>query len=1013
MGSDRARRSFDADQQYRAVVMQQGRVFVEADWNENQEILGETVRAETLDIVGPSGTPDDGYAISFPNPLPANWIPFDFAIKHGTMYVGGLRVFLPTDATYFIQPDWIDPDQPYWVNPDQPSPGSPSNEIIYLLLAEQEVSAVEDSALRDVAFGGPDTAQRLRLLQRIARQSTGAATCDAAFSDVVKAWAANGLTFDTASMQLKSGASLKVSLDAASAPPDPCQPSGQGGYLGAENQLIRVQVAAPGELLWGFDNASFLYQVQVDPDLKTLTLQSRPVDAFHQPRKDQYVEVLRSAARLHNGAYVAEATGEVQKLAEAYHSDTGKVVLNQPLSSSVYLDAKKTPRVFLRVWEEQLDFTSGTPVTLGHTGLQVTLQGGPFPIGDYWLIAARPRTPLEVYPERYLSDFQWPDGPRRWACPLAVIGWNDSVGTFLDNCRLPFDNLVELTKRRGTGCCTVTVRPEDLTAANTLQAILDRYQDKEAVTVCLMPGTYELPASLRLGPGHSHLTLEGCHDGAILTAAPGADDQFADGLIVLTHANNVTLRRLRFRLPLAPLAALRGRLPRVNLSALGGQMGVSLTDLRFSIGIRPLHCAELAVEDCLFRFSFGLPPALSILGIGIFAGSECWGLKVEGNRFVHDEEFLRDGTLRILIGFALTPSSRFIGARADIAEVNQPLMSLVVRPLLQDACFRNNRFAGLSIAALILADTGMVRFEENTVRDCPAGFWLLSLRSLVISSDLQTYVVGRSPAAELQGMLLALILDPLIQIGSVLARVYPLPAEFELRGALRVGPRRTTDTASPKAVPARRLSEAFLERALSVFGGLPHGSESEAAGGPGSAAGPFVAAAGRPTAVRGRLPRPGALSLRLTALEQAAFAQIAGKRGLHLSLHFAHNQIDAFVEGGPSSLPVVVWDTDLGTPSSMLLTANTIRNRTPAWPTAFALMVERCTVTGNQVLNEAPDETQNPKSLILLPRPTPQRTLVAVTGNVFRGHPVLPPRSDLSTNVPAPMNTWDFLNTEL
>ena len=43
------------------------------------------------------------------------------------------------------------------------------HELVYLLAAEQEVSAVEDPALADVALGGPDTMQRRRILQRFVR----------------------------------------------------------------------------------------------------------------------------------------------------------------------------------------------------------------------------------------------------------------------------------------------------------------------------------------------------------------------------------------------------------------------------------------------------------------------------------------------------------------------------------------------------------------------------------------------------------------------------------------------------------------------------------------------------------------------------------------------------------------------------------------------------------------------------------------------------------------------------
>ncbi len=43
---------------------------------------------------------------------------------------------------------------------------------------------------------------------------------------------------------------------------DLCSPSVQSGYLGAENQAIRIEIGSGGNtLLWGYDNASPLYRV--------------------------------------------------------------------------------------------------------------------------------------------------------------------------------------------------------------------------------------------------------------------------------------------------------------------------------------------------------------------------------------------------------------------------------------------------------------------------------------------------------------------------------------------------------------------------------------------------------------------------------------------------------------------------------------------------------------------------------------------------------------------------------
>src|SRR5690349_2878308 len=98
MASDRARVSYDPSRQYRSVVMQQGRVTLDADVNEEATLEQETLRAETLDIVGPAGTPDNGFEITAAKEL------FDIHIGHGTMYVGGWRVAEPTGFRYGDQP---------------------------------------------------------------------------------------------------------------------------------------------------------------------------------------------------------------------------------------------------------------------------------------------------------------------------------------------------------------------------------------------------------------------------------------------------------------------------------------------------------------------------------------------------------------------------------------------------------------------------------------------------------------------------------------------------------------------------------------------------------------------------------------------------------------------------------------------------------------------------------------------------------------------------------------------
>ena len=505
MPSDITRTSDDVRQGYGPPVLQQGRPFLDRDFNALQETLSNSLEADAIDIIGPCGTPDNGFEIMVEpvSPPPGLWVPilkssppastaYDFYIRPGTMYVGGQRAVLPNQLpgqdspllySYFDQPDCR--------HPVPPATEYPTQEAVSLILREQEVSAVEDPDLLDVALGGPDTTQRLRRMRHIQRCPGKTCSAPADF------WSHEGYHFDHKTMRLYPQVALKVSFISSRASHNPCDPVATGGYLGAYNQLLRLQLrsgnskdATSGSLIWGYDNASFIYRVTLNNagDLRTLLLAQAPVDAFHQPRTGQVVEVLRIASVLAQDPNaldatrpftrcVAEAEGLIFTLDKAYQSD-GTVGLSQPLPA----DYASEPFLFLRIWEAQApaNLTSGAEIqlfdSLGQsTGLQVQLSIPPhtgsnpvLPNGAFWLVAVRPGTPQAVYPERFLEAAQPPDGPRLWLCPLAVNDWTGGGGDvsagsplatpgILQDCRNKFCNLVGLTQRERASCCTYRV----------------------------------------------------------------------------------------------------------------------------------------------------------------------------------------------------------------------------------------------------------------------------------------------------------------------------------------------------------------------------------------------------------------------------------------------------------------------------------------------------------------------------------------------------------------------------
>ncbi len=86
MKSDISRQTFDPRKHYNRVIMQQGRVQLDADWNEQQDILLHRIETHTRDMIGQSGVPQEGggFDIRF---LPGER---DLEICPGRLYIDGL-----------------------------------------------------------------------------------------------------------------------------------------------------------------------------------------------------------------------------------------------------------------------------------------------------------------------------------------------------------------------------------------------------------------------------------------------------------------------------------------------------------------------------------------------------------------------------------------------------------------------------------------------------------------------------------------------------------------------------------------------------------------------------------------------------------------------------------------------------------------------------------------------------------------------------------------------------------
>lgn len=595
---DISRFLFQPQKRYSSVRMQQGRVITDADWNESERIDDEEARRTLLDIICSKGTPNQGFRVGgveretvrIPGDPGDDDVSidsvetYDFSLAPGSFYLGGLRFEVGPGAERFLdQSDWLQIDADPVNLPAPPSVADLTDangnvrdrfDLVYLRGWEQCVTAVEDSELREVALGGPDTSTRIRRMRRIEVLADGGPSCAEAFGDLKTRLIApldgdqsnKPHGFDPASCELRSKAKLTVAPDDEGLTEDPCKPKVEAGFLGAENQTIRVELTATDRFIWGYDNASPYYRVQVQSEdgqalrIKFLTL---PRDQQSQPLKGQAVELHPWGSLLPNREKVAELGGHLATVESSYDPESRTLTISDPVPQA-WLDwldhpdheeyqSERDPDgqkkyLYLRLWTggsgdaaaPDFSFDPGEPVKLEGTGLTVTFGANGLP-GDHWIIAARPHTP-DVVVAWELMDQAPPAGTRRFFAPLALIRWSvesdidvgQTVRASVHDCRAKFRPLCEVR-----GCCTVTVG-DGLASHGDFQEIQDAVDSlpAEGGEICLLPGIHEAGATIL---GRRNIKIHGC--GKQTLVVPSRRDRRAPIFRIVDSAC-ITLERM-------------------------------------------------------------------------------------------------------------------------------------------------------------------------------------------------------------------------------------------------------------------------------------------------------------------------------------------------------------------------------------------------------------------------------------------------------------------------------------
>jgi hypothetical protein len=547
---DLSRLITDHRKHYAGVRHQQGRVLTDDDVNEAAIIEAEELRRTRLHAIGPYGAPGDGF---LPSGFTVSGGRLDFTLTPGELYLGGLRLQMLSAERFLEQRDWLNFDPA--TAPAPPAAGSSRTDLVWIEAWQQPVTATEDDELHEVALGGPDTATRWRTMRRVHMlPGVAGTTCPDAWATAVAGCAAMGTL--GADMQMVTTATLSVTFAAAGNPADLCAPPAAGGYLGAENQAIRVQMVDAAHYTWGFDNAAPLYRATVTlkgGQLVLVTLPTPPRDAAHWPLKDQVVEILSWSAALANGETVAELSGHLCKVATSYDPDQQTFDIDVPLPPGFEnwkgrSDAASLPsgHVYVRVWNRGDDLASPARIpiangALGTTGLSISFAGAPLRPQDHWIIAARPAAPDKVLPWRLaLPSGAPPAGVARYRAPLGLIRWTTSAAgavtaELIDDCRPPF---LPLTRLRG--CCQVTVgdNVESHGMFSSINAAIAALPPSGG-TVCVLPGTYREAVAIS---NRNNISLHGCGPRSRIVAPDG--DGAGSSAVTITDSTDIAVESL-------------------------------------------------------------------------------------------------------------------------------------------------------------------------------------------------------------------------------------------------------------------------------------------------------------------------------------------------------------------------------------------------------------------------------------------------------------------------------------
>lgn len=496
MKGDFARVTFDPARHYSQVMQQQGRVTLEADWNEQAGIQLFLLRTMIADLVGPCWAPGTGFAITT-QPHATDW-----QLAPGHFYVDGILCQNQAMCTLGNQPYAPAPADSGgdWTSP-------PTSFALWLDVWERHLSAIEAPGIVDLALNGVDTASRAQTVWQVRLLNLDPASLTAMLDAVTAALkvrlkaavitadqdainqqisditqlrndiaagnlAPNGDPCPSLRKVLGSRATyawpqLSANLGPVASDNDPCVIAADARYRGCENQLYRVEIHQGGvagalnapsgtNFKWSRENGSVIFPIlhadstpQSDGSAQlAVSVATLGHDQRQGLTKNDWVELVNDDYTL------AQRSGPLLQVIDI-NREQMVVTLLVPKNVTPYaLNNQTAKHPLLRRWDQSgdVDAQGCVPLVEGQAieledGVQITFQaGGIYANGDYWVIPAR------VAGNGTLDWPQAPDGTPAAVLSSgmhhqAVLGTGSAPESYSECC-CRFDSLCTLIRNR-------------------------------------------------------------------------------------------------------------------------------------------------------------------------------------------------------------------------------------------------------------------------------------------------------------------------------------------------------------------------------------------------------------------------------------------------------------------------------------------------------------------------------------------------------------------------------------